>query len=165
MTMHIGFELNGKSVTADVAPRVLLANLLRETMHLTGTHVGCDTAQCGCCTILVNGDAVKSCTMLAVQADGCTIQTIEGLATGGRLHPMQQAFSDHHALQCGYCTPGFVMSAVELVNKYQGLDEQKVRHLIEGNLCRCTGYSNIVAAILDVAHRLHVSNVEEAHDE
>jgi aerobic carbon-monoxide dehydrogenase small subunit len=138
--------------------------LLREQLGLTGTHIGCDTAQCGCCTVLVDGDAVKSCTMLAVQADGCNVQTIEGLASTQGLHPMQQAFSDRHALQCGYCTPGFVMSAVELVTKYDDLDEAKVRHLIEGNICRCTGYSNIVAAILDVAHGRRISKFEDAGD-
>jgi carbon-monoxide dehydrogenase small subunit len=150
--MEISLTINGKLSRISTEPRTLLANLLREECGLTGTHIGCDTAQCGCCTVLLDGDAVKSCAMLAVQAEGCSVQTIEGLAAGDELHPMQQAFSDRHALQCGYCTTGFVMSAVELVTKYDKLDEAKVRRLIDGNICRCTGYSNIVAAILDVAH-------------
>ena len=162
--MKISLTLNGKLSSAEAEPRTFLAALLREHFGLTGTHVGCDTAQCGCCTVLVNGDAVKSCAMLAVQAEGADVQTIEGLACKGKLHPMQQAFSDRHALQCGYCTPGFVMSAVELVEKYDGLDEAKVRYLIEGNICRCTGYTNIVAAILDVSRKQVVSKFEEADD-
>ena len=148
--MKIDLIVNGTPASIDVEPRTLLSKALREQLALTGTHVGCDTAQCGSCTVLVDGDAIKSCTMLAVQAEGCSVETIEGLAPLGELHPMQEAFTRHHALQCGYCTPGFIMSAVELVRKYDGLDEAKVRHQIEGNICRCTGYSNIVAAIVDV---------------
>jgi aerobic carbon-monoxide dehydrogenase small subunit len=162
--MKTTIRVNGTVREADVEPRTLLATLLREQFELTGTHIGCDTAQCGCCTVLVNGDAVKSCTMLALQADGCEVTTIEGLAQDGQLHPMQQAFSDHHALQCGYCTPGFVMSAVELVRKYPNLDEPTIRHLVEGNICRCTGYTNIVAAILSVSRGLKSSKVIEPHD-
>jgi carbon-monoxide dehydrogenase small subunit len=149
--MEVKLTVNGAEVVVDAEPRTLLVHALRDNLGLTGTHVGCDTAQCGCCTVLVDGDAVKSCTMLLAQADGCAVQTIEGLATDGKLHPVQQAFSDCHALQCGYCTPGFVMSSVELTKKYQNLTEEKVRHLLEGNICRCTGYTNIVRAILAVA--------------
>lgn len=158
--MKLDFIVNGTLATIEVEPRTLLATALREHLSLTGTHIGCDTAQCGCCTVLVNGDAVKSCTMLAVQAEGCRIETIEGLARGQELHPVQQAFSEHHALQCGFCTPGFVLSTVELVRKYDKLDETKVRKLIEGNMCRCTGYQNIVAAILDAASRCHAARAE-----
>jgi carbon-monoxide dehydrogenase small subunit len=147
-TVDVTMVVNGVSRSAAVEPRTFLASFLREGLGLTGTHIGCDTCQCGCCTVLVNGDAVKSCTMLAVQADGCEITTIEGLGTEGRLHPMQRAFHEHHAVQCGYCTPGFIMSAVELVAKYGDLDEAKVRRLVDGNMCRCTGYHNIVKAIL-----------------
>lgn len=150
--MRVELTVNGEVVAIEAEPRTMLVHALREQLGKTGTHIGCDTAQCGCCTVLVNGDAVKSCTMLLAQAEGCQVQTIEGLATGDELHPMQQAFSDCHALQCGYCTPGFVMSAVELTTKYRDLDDQKVRHLVEGNICRCTGYTNIVNAILTVAN-------------
>jgi carbon-monoxide dehydrogenase small subunit len=151
--MKVDLTVNGTATSLDVEPRTLLAKALREHLGLTGTHVGCDTAQCGCCTVLVDGDAVKSCTMLAMQAQGCSVETIEGLAKGGELHPMQEAFRNHHALQCGFCTPGFIMSSVELVRKYEGLDPAEVRQQVEGNICRCTGYENIVAAILDVARR------------
>ena len=149
--MKVDLAVNGTATSLDVEPRTLLAKALREHLGLTGTHVGCDTAQCGCCTVLVDGDAVKSCTMLAVQTQGCSVQTIEGLANGDALHPMQDAFRNRHALQCGFCTPGFIMSAVELVRKYDDLDATKVRHQLEGNICRCTGYENIVRAIVDVA--------------
>lgn len=154
----IELTVNGSPRTVDVEPRTLLATALREQLALTGTHIGCDTSQCGCCTVLVNGDAVKSCTMLAVQADGSCVETIEGLASLGELHPVQEAFSRHHALQCGFCTPGFVMSTVELVRKHDNLDEKKVRHLVEGNMCRCTGYMNIVAAIMDVSAQARLSS-------
>ena len=135
----------------DVEPRLLLVHYLRETRGLTGTNVGCDTSSCGACTVLVNGESVKSCTMLAVQADGEEITTIEGLANGTELHPMQQAFHENHALQCGYCTPGMVMAAVSLIEEQPGLDEAAVREGLEGNLCRCTGYHNIVKAVMAVA--------------
>ena len=151
MNVPISIKVNGVERQAEVEPRTLLASLLRETLCLTGTHIGCDTAQCGCCTVLVDGDAVKSCTMLAVQADGCSVTTIEGLAQGEELHPVQKSFHDCHALQCGYCTPGFIMSSVELLEKYRDLDEGRVRELLEGNLCRCTGYNNIVQAVLSLA--------------
>jgi len=139
--------VNGKKASGTVEPRTLLVQFLRETLALTGTHVGCDTSQCGCCVVLVNGDSVKSCTMLAVQADGATVTTIEGLAKGDELHPMQAAFREHHGLQCGYCTPGMVMSALDLVKHNKKPSEQQIREWLEGNLCRCTGYHNIVKAI------------------
>jgi len=151
-TVPISIDVNGKTQRADVEPRRLLVGFLRQQLHLTGTHVGCDTAQCGACTVLVDGDAVKSCTMLAVQADGCSVRTVESLAAGGALHALQQAFHECHALQCGYCTPGFLMSALELIEKHRDLDEAKIRHLLDGNLCRCTGYNGIVKAIVQVAN-------------
>ena len=149
--MEVSVNVNGTSATHDVEPRLLLVHYLRETRGLTGTNVGCDTSSCGACTVLVNGESVKSCTMLAVQADGEEITTIEGLANGTELHPMQQAFHENHALQCGYCTPGMVMAAVSLIEEQPGLDEAAVREGLEGNLCRCTGYHNIVKAVLAYA--------------
>ncbi len=148
---HITCTVNGVRREADVEPRQLLVYLLRETLGLTGTNVGCDTSSCGACTVLVDGQSVKSCTMLAVQADGCDILTIEGLARDGELHPMQEAFRQHHALQCGYCTPGMIMAAVGLVESGAGTSEQEIRLGLEGNLCRCTGYHNIVKAIQSAA--------------
>jgi carbon-monoxide dehydrogenase small subunit len=150
--IRVELTVNGKARKSVVEARTLLVEYIREMLGLTGTHVGCDTAQCGCCTVLVDGDAVKSCTMLAVQAEGANILTIEGLEKDGVLHPLQQAFHEHHALQCGYCTPGFVMSALELITKYRDLDESNVRPLLDGNMCRCTGYHNIVKAILSAAN-------------
>ena len=144
----VSLRVNGKEVSAEVENRSLLVQLLREKLGLTGTHVGCDTSQCGACVVHINGDAVKSCTTLALQVEGADITTIEGLATNGELHPMQEAFRDNHALQCGFCTPGMVMAAIDLVNKNPSPDEQTVRHELEGNLCRCTGYHNIVKAII-----------------
>jgi carbon-monoxide dehydrogenase small subunit len=144
----VSMTVNGKTVSADVEDRTLLVQLLREKLGLTGTHVGCDTSQCGACVVHVDGKAVKSCTMLAVQADGAAITTIEGLATNGSLHPMQQAFHENHGLQCGFCTPGMIMTAVDMVNRLgKDLDEATVRHELEGNICRCTGYHNIVKSI------------------
>ena len=144
----VSMTVNGKAVTADVEDRTLLVQVLRETLGLTGTHIGCDTSQCGACVVHVDGKAVKSCTMLAVQADGATVTTIEGLAANGELHPMQQAFHENDGLQCGFCTPGMIMTAVDMVNRLgKNLDEATVRHELEGNLCRCTGYHNIVKAI------------------
>jgi carbon-monoxide dehydrogenase small subunit len=144
----VSMTVNGKSVSADVEDRTLLVQLLREKLGLTGTHVGCDTSQCGACVVHVDGKAVKSCTMLAGQADGSTITTIEGLASNGTLHPMQQAFHENHGLQCGFCTPGMIMTAVDMVNRLgKSLDEDTVRHELEGNICRCTGYHNIVKSI------------------
>jgi carbon-monoxide dehydrogenase small subunit len=139
--------VNGQQHSAEVEPRQLLVHFLRDTLGLTGTHVGCDTSQCGACVVHVNGKSVKSCTMLAVQADGASVTTIEGLANGAELHPMQAAFREHHGLQCGFCTPGMVMSAVDLVQNNPAPSEKEVREWLEGNICRCTGYHNIVKAI------------------
>jgi carbon-monoxide dehydrogenase small subunit len=159
----VTLTVNGQSVTADVDPRTLLVQFLRENLRLTGTHVGCDTSQCGACVVHLNGEAVKSCTLLAVQADACVVTTIEGLAQGGELHPMQAAFREHHGLQCGYCTPGMIMAAVDLVNrKGHSLDEQTIRAELEGNLCRCTGYHNIVKAIAAGAEAMSQMPVREA---
>jgi len=145
---EISLTVNGKPVTAEVEPRTLLVQFLRDHLRLTGTHVGCDTSQCGACVVHVNGNSIKSCTMLAVMADGCQVTTIEGLASGGEMHPMQQAFRNNHGLQCGFCTPGMVMSALDIVNRNgNDLDEATVRKELEGNICRCTGYQNIVKAV------------------
>ncbi len=146
--MQVTLTVNGQRHTLDVEPGTLLVQALREHLRLTGTHVGCDTAQCGACTVLLNGNAVKSCNMLAAQADGGAVTTIEGLAAAdGTLHPMQAAFKECHGLQCGFCTPGMVMSSVDLCNRHPGASEQEIRELLEGNLCRCTGYHNIVKAV------------------
>jgi len=146
--MQTHLTVNGKSVTVDAAPNTLLVQALREHLHLTGTHVGCDTAQCGACTVIVNGDAVKSCNMLLAQAADAQITTIEGLAKpDGTMHPMQAAFKECHGLQCGFCTPGMVLSAVDLCKKHPNASEQEIREQLEGNLCRCTGYQNIVKAV------------------
>ena len=144
----VSLTVNGKAASAEVENRTLLVQLLREKLGLTGTHVGCDTSQCGACVVHVDGDAVKSCTVLALQIEGADVTTIEGLAANGELHPMQEAFREHHALQCGFCTPGMVMSAIDLVNKNPNPDDKTVRRELEGNLCRCTGYHNIVKAIV-----------------
>ncbi|MFZ1991551.1 MAG: (2Fe-2S)-binding protein [Alphaproteobacteria bacterium] len=144
----VRLTVNGQMREADVEARTLLVELLRETFSLTGTHVGCDTSQCGACVVHVNGEAVKSCTMLAVQADGTKLTTIEGLGQPGNLHPMQKAFQDNHGLQCGFCTPGMIMTAVDMVRRNPTLDDAKVRQELEGNICRCTGYHNIVKAVL-----------------
>jgi len=144
----ISLTVNGNPVSLEVEPRTLLATLLREGLGLTGTHVGCDTSQCGACVVHVDGAPVKSCTMLAVQAEGSEITTIEGLAPEGELHPMQEAFRDHHGLQCGFCTPGMVMTSVALARDNPELSEEEVRQGLEGNLCRCTGYQNIIRAVL-----------------
>jgi carbon-monoxide dehydrogenase small subunit len=150
----ITLRLNGKSVRAEVEARTLLVELLRERLGLTGTHVGCDTSQCGACTVHVGGRSVKSCTMLAVEADGLEVTTIEGMAAAdGTLHPVQAAFREHHGLQCGFCTPGMVMSAAELVQRNPGASEAEIRGWLEGNLCRCTGYHNIVKAVQAAAGR------------
>ena len=146
--MEVSVTVNGTTRSADVEPRTLLAHFLRDELGLTGTNIGCDTSSCGACTVLVAGRSAKSCTLLAVQVDGAEVTTIEGLAGAGGLHPMQQAFHECHALQCGYCTPGMVMAAVSLVDEYENLDAAGVRVGLEGNLCRCTGYQNIVKAVL-----------------
>jgi carbon-monoxide dehydrogenase small subunit len=148
---HISFVVNGDRRELDVEPRRLLVQALREDLDLTGTHVGCDTSQCGACTVSVDGRAVKSCTMLAVQADGSTVVTIEGLATGDKLHPLQAAFWEKHGLQCGFCTPGMIMAAADLLQRTTDPSDEEIRHAIEGNYCRCTGYQNIVAAIREAA--------------
>ena len=143
----VAMTVNGKAVSGTVEPRTLLVQFLRETLGLTGTHVGCDTSQCGACVVHLDGESVKACTILAVQAEGAKVMTIEGLATDGQLHPMQEAFREHHGLQCGFCTPGMIMSAVDLAKTVKNPDEQTIRHWLEGNICRCTGYHNIVKAI------------------
>ncbi|MCC2614044.1 (2Fe-2S)-binding protein [Neorhizobium petrolearium] len=151
---RITITVNGKPETREVEDRTLLVQFIREHLGLTGTHVGCDTTQCGACTIHLDGKAVKSCTVLAVAADGSEVMTIEGLAEGGKLHLVQQAFHEHHGLQCGYCTPGMIMASVDMIRRHDGmLDEHTVRHELEGNLCRCTGYHNIVKAVLDAAEK------------
>jgi aerobic carbon-monoxide dehydrogenase small subunit len=144
----ISLTVNAEPVTAEVDPRTLLVEFLRETLRLTGTHVGCETSQCGACVVHVDGRAVKSCTVLVLQCEGSRVTTIEGLAQGADLHPMQAAFREHHALQCGFCTPGMIMSAIDLVRRDgPGVDHETIRHELEGNLCRCTGYVNIVKAV------------------
>jgi len=151
----ISMTVNGKAVTADVEPRTLLVQYIREKLRLTGTHVGCDTSQCGACVVHVDGLAVKSCTVLAVQAEGADILTIEGLAKDGKLHVVQEAFREHHGLQCGFCTPGMIMTAIDMIRRHpSGLDEKTIRAELEGNICRCTGYHNIVKAIAAAAQTL-----------
>ena len=152
--MEISLTVNGTEHTTDVPDNSLLVEIIRERLNLTGTHVGCDTSQCGACTIHMDGRSVKSCTVLAGQADGADITTIEGIGTVDALHPMQEAFRENHALQCGFCTPGMIMSAIDLVEKGKPLDEQSVREGLEGNLCRCTGYHNIVKAVLDAQDKM-----------
>jgi len=143
----VSLTVNGKVMSAEASADTLLVNFIRENLGMTGTHVGCDTSQCGACVVMVNGDSLKSCTMLAVQAEGAEVTTVEGLESNGDLHPMQQAFHDNHALQCGYCTPGMLISSIDLVTKNPNATESEIRHGLEGNLCRCTGYHNIVKAV------------------
>ena len=150
----VQMTVNGQAVEHDVPDNTLLVSFIRETLGLTGTHVGCDTSQCGACVVHVNGQSLKSCTMLAAQAAGAEVTTIEGIAIGDELHPMQQAFHENHGLQCGYCTPGMVMSAIELVEKNKGLTEQQIREGLEGNICRCTGYHNIVKSVQEAAKEM-----------
>ena len=153
--VQVSMTVNGRQVSAEIDPRTLLVQFLREHLRLTGTHVGCDTSQCGACTVHVDGAAIKSCTTLAVSCNELSVMTIEGLAHGGKLHPMQQAFQDNHGLQCGYCTPGMIMASVDLVNREgYAIDEQTIRHGLEGNICRCTGYHNIVKAVLQGAQEM-----------
>ena len=153
MTRKISMMVNGQPVSHEVPERTLLVQYLRESCRLTGTHVGCDTAQCGACTVHLDGEAVKSCTILAAQADGGAVTTIEGLATNGEMHPMQKAFMENHGLQCGYCTPGMVMAAIGLLNENPKPTDEEVRLGLEGNLCRCTGYTNIVKSVLAAANK------------
>lgn len=150
----ITVKVNGKEYTSEVEGRTLLVHFLREQLGLTGTHIGCDTSQCGACVVIVNGDSVKSCTLLAVQANGAEIKTVEGLATDGQLHPLQEGFWERHGLQCGFCTPGMLMSAYDLLQKNPNPSEEEIRHGLEGNLCRCTGYENIVRAVQYAAAKL-----------
>ncbi|MBC9175345.1 (2Fe-2S)-binding protein [Pseudoroseomonas ludipueritiae] len=161
---QVTLTVNGQNHTVEVESRTLLVELLREKLRLTGTHVGCDTSQCGACVVHINGDSVKACTILAVQAEGAQVTTIEGLAAAdGALHPMQEAFREYHALQCGFCTPGMVMSAIDLVQKNpQGLTEHDIREGLDGNICRCTGYHNIVKAIAAAAEVMHGKRAELA---
>ena len=147
MNIPVSITVNGVQYSRDVEPRMLLVHFLRDVLGLTGTNIGCDTSQCGACTVHMDGMSVKSCTVLAVQADGSNVTTIEGLAQNSKLHPMQQAFWDHHGLQCGYCTPGMIMTAVKLVENNPHPTDEEIRHGLEGNLCRCTGYQNIVKAV------------------
>ena len=147
----VAMTVNGKAVSADVSPDTLLVDYIRDHLHLTGTHVGCDTSQCGACVVMVDGDSMKSCTLLAVQAAGAKVTTVEGLASNGTWHPMQQAFHENHALQCGFCTPGMMISAIDLVAKNPNPSEAEIRKGLEGNLCRCTGYHNIVKAVQQAA--------------
>ena len=158
----IKLTVNGKPVSAEVEDRTLLVHLLRDHLGLTGTHIGCDTSQCGACTVHVDGRSVKSCTVLVGQANGTSITTIEGIAKGDELHPMQAAFRDNHGLQCGYCTPGMIMASIDIVNRHGAdLDEVTLRQELEGNICRCTGYHNIVKSVLDAAGRMKVAQAAE----
>jgi aerobic carbon-monoxide dehydrogenase small subunit len=153
--IHVSMMVNGKAASADVDPRTLLVEFLRENLRLTGTHVGCDTSQCGACVVHVDGRAIKSCTALAASLQGASVTTIEGLAQGGKLHPMQQAFQDNHGLQCGFCTPGMIMTSIDIVNrKGSQLDEHTIREELEGNICRCTGYHNIVKSVAQGAREM-----------
>ncbi|MDQ6728852.1 MAG: (2Fe-2S)-binding protein [Actinomycetota bacterium] len=152
-TVNVAFSVNGVEHDLAVEPRLLLVHALRDQLGLTGTHVGCDTSNCGACTVHMNGEAVKSCTVLAVQADGAEVTTIEGLGTEDDLHPMQEAFWNNHGLQCGYCTPGMIMASAALLSENPNPSEDEVRHALEGNLCRCTGYHNIIKAVLDAASK------------
>lgn len=153
--MNVSITVNGKNYTHDIEPRINLAQYLRETLDLTGTHIGCDTSGCGACTITMNGDAVKACTILAVQADGSEITTIEGMAQNGEMHPIQAAFKEKHGLQCGFCTPGMVMMTVDILKNNPNPSEEEIRHGLEGNFCRCTGYHNIVKSIQHAAQTLN----------
>ena len=154
MTQHVKITINGKMHESDVEPRLLLTHFIRDVAGLTGTHVGCETSICGACTVLADGLAVKSCTMFAVQADGSDVVTIEGMARDGKLHPLQQAFWEEHGLQCGYCTPGMIMCAHQLLARNASPNEHEIREALDGNLCRCTGYQNIVKAVQSASHKM-----------
>jgi carbon-monoxide dehydrogenase small subunit len=159
----VTMTVNGKPASGEIDPRMLLVQYLREDLRLTGTHVGCDTSQCGACVVHMDGKAIKACTILALQCDGAEITTIEGLANGGELHPMQAAFREHHGLQCGFCTPGMIMSAVDMVNRLgTSLDDHTIREELEGNLCRCTGYHNIVKSIAAGAEAMGAGSFRQA---
>jgi len=160
--VKIQVKVNGTERTSDVEPRLLLVHYLRDVLGLTGTHVGCDTSQCGACTVLVNGISAKSCTLFAVQADGADVLTIEGLAKDGKLHPLQEGFWERHGLQCGFCTPGFIMAAHQLLARNPRPSEDEIRHALEGNVCRCTGYHNIVRAIQYAAEKMAGASAEGA---
>ena len=150
----VGIKINGKEISKEIQDNTLLSDFLRDSLALTGTHVGCDTSQCGACVVHLNGNSIKSCTTLVADCDGAEITTIEGLAKNGKMHPMQEAFKKHHGLQCGFCTPGMVMSAVDLLQKNKSPSEKEIRDWLEGNICRCTGYQGIVAAIKDAASKM-----------
>jgi carbon-monoxide dehydrogenase small subunit len=152
--VKVSITVNGTKTTRDVEPRLLLVHYLRESLALTGTHIGCDTSSCGACTVMLNGMAVKSCTVLAVQADGGTVKTVEGLATNGQLHPIQEGFWEEHGLQCGFCTPGMMMTALQIIERHPKPTDEQIRHGLEGNLCRCTGYQHIVNAIQYAARKM-----------
>jgi carbon-monoxide dehydrogenase small subunit len=154
MKKAVSITVNGKAHHSEIEPRLLLVHYLRDVLDLTGTHIGCETSLCGACTVLVNGQAVKSCTMFAVQADGASVTTIEGMASAGKLHPVQQGFWEHHGLQCGYCTPGMIMAASQLLERNPDPTQDEIRHALEGNLCRCTGYQNIVQAVQCAARKM-----------
>ena len=164
MTQHVRITINGKLYESDVEPRLLLTHFVRDVAGLTGTHVGCETSICGACTILANGLAVKSCTMFAVQADGADVVTIEGMARDGKLHPLQQAFWEEHGLQCGYCTPGMIMCAHQLLARNSAPQESEIREALDGNLCRCTGYENIVKAVRSASDKMRHSTHVAAGD-
>ena len=153
--MQISVKINGKTYDHDIEPRTSLAQFLRETLNLTGTHIGCDTSGCGACTVHVDGAAAKACTLLAVQVNGCEIKTIEGMANGKDMHPIQEAFKEHHGLQCGFCTPGMVMTAADILKNNPNPSEEEIRHGLEGNFCRCTGYHNIVKSIQHAAEKIN----------
>jgi len=154
MKQNVSIKVNGVERSAEVEPRTLLVHFLRDHLHLTGTHVGCDTTQCGACTVRMNDKAVKSCTIFAVQADGAAITTVEGLAEGSRLHPIQEAFREHHGLQCGFCTPGMMMAATQLLDRYPQPTLEQIQHQLDGNICRCTGYHSIIKAIQAAAEKI-----------
>jgi aerobic carbon-monoxide dehydrogenase small subunit len=158
MSMQVSMVINDQSVSHEIEERTLLVNFIRDNCRLTGTHVGCDTAQCGACTVHLNGRAIKSCSILAMQAEGAHITTIEGLSSEGKLHPMQEAFKTHHGLQCGYCTPGMIMSAIDLVKNFPQPSKETIREQLDGNLCRCTGYNNIVIAVQEAAKVMNPTN-------
>ncbi len=151
---NVNIKINGKKISKEISDNILLSDFLRDKLLLTGTHIGCDTSQCGACVVHLNGNSVKSCTTLVADCDGCEVTTIEGLSSNGKMHVMQESFKKHHGLQCGFCTPGMVMSAIDLLQKNKNPNEQEIRDWLEGNICRCTGYQNIVAAVKDAASKM-----------